>query len=200
MTRPYAESCDQNRDPILEVIRPQLMQSSTVLEIGSGTGQHAVYFASKLPHLLWHTSDRSEYHNGIRQWLKEADLPNIRGPITLDVIKSEWPVLGIDAVFTANTAHIMHDHEVTAMIDGTGKLLSAGGLFILYGPVNYNGQYTSESNRQFNGWLKERDPLSGIPDFEVLQQLAAHSGLELLHDYAMPANNRTLIWQKTGYE
>jgi len=196
MTKPYSESCDQNRDPILTVIQSILADKQSVLEIGSGTGQHAVYFARKLPHLIWHTSDREEYHAGICQWLKEANLANTRVPVTLDVLSTDWPELTIDAIFSANTAHIMHNDEVAAMLAGVGNLLTDCGLLILYGPINYNQQFTSESNRQFDSWLKDRDPLSGIPHFEDLISMAADAGLTLLDDYEMPANNRILVWQK----
>jgi len=196
MDKPYSESCDQNRDPILAVIQPILTDKQSVLEIGSGTGQHATFFARKLPHLIWHTSDRAEYHAGICQWLQEAALDNTRKPVTLDVLQSDWPVSDIDAIFTANTAHIMHDEEVAAMLTGVGKLLAEYGQFILYGPINYNQQYTSESNRRFDVWLKDRDPLSGIPHFEDLQRMTADAGLILQEDHAMPANNRILVWQK----
>ena len=200
MNKPYSESCDQNREPILAIIKPILADRQAVLEIGSGTGQHAAYFASKLPHLIWHTSDRAEYHAGICQWLQEADLENAQNPVTLDVLRSDWPDLTIDAIFTANTAHIMHNEEVSAMLAGVGGLLTDYGLFILYGPINYNQQYTSESNRRFDSWLKDRDPLSGIPHFEDMNRVAADAGLMLQEDYAMPANNRILVWQKKTAE
>jgi len=200
MNKPYSESCDQNRESIFAVIGPLLSEKQAVLEIGSGTGQHAAYFAGKLPHLIWHTSDRPEYHEGICQWLTDASLDNTRNPVTLDVLRSIWPVLTVDSIYTANTAHIMHNDEVAAMLAGVGKLLSDNGLFILYGPINYHRQYTSESNKAFDGWLKNRDPLSGIPHFEDLIQMATGAGLLLKNDYAMPANNRILVWQKKSAE
>jgi len=196
MAKPYSESCDQNREPILSVIEPILTDRQAVLEIGSGTGQHAAYFAAKMPHLSWHTSDRAEYHAGICQWLLDADLDNTFNPVVLDVLLSDWPQLTIDAVFTANTAHIMHDEDVAAMLAGVGRLLTDSGLFILYGPINYNQQYTSESNKTFDSWLKNRDPLSGIPHFEELERMAVNAGLLLKNDYPMPENNRILVWQK----
>ncbi len=194
--KPYSESCDQNREPILFVIQPLLKDCSSVLEIGSGTGQHAVYFAERLPHLTWHTSDCVEYHPGIHLWLDEAGLANTRGPIDLDVSASTWPQLTIDAIFSANTAHIMHWPDVEALFRGAGELLSSGGLFLLYGPFNYGNQYTSDSNARFDGWLKQRDPESGIRNFEDLNSLAEHAGMRLEHDYEMPVNNRILYWMK----
>ena len=141
MKKPYSESCDQNRDPILSVISPLFSLLSNVLEVGSGTGQHAVYFAEKMPHLRWHTSDCQPYLDGINMWLKYVDLPNIVPPLELDVSISQWPELNVDAVFTANSAHIMHRHDVINLINGVAELLSNQGDFIIYGPFNYNGIY-----------------------------------------------------------
>lgn len=196
--KPYAESCDQNREPILNVIQPLLQAKSSVLEIGSGTGQHAVYFAEKMPHLTWHTSDKQENHDGIRQWLEEAALENTRPPLELDVSRNTWPEPSIDTVFSANTAHIMHWPEVEAMFAGVGRLLPPQGLFLLYGPFNYDNRYNSESNQRFDQWLKGRDSNSGIRNFQDLDQLAHETGMTLLQDNAMPANNRTLAWGKGG--
>ncbi len=194
--KPYAESCDENREPILSVIQPLLKDCANVLEIGSGTGQHAVYFAEKLPHLVWHSSDCIEHHAGINMWLQEAGLENTPAPVELNVSASAWPQQRFDAVFSANTAHIMHWTDVEAMLAGVGTVLSGGGRFLLYGPFNYDNRYTSDSNARFDNWLKSRDPKSGIRNFEDLNKLARHAGLQLIHDYAMPANNRILYWQK----
>ena len=196
MHKPFAESCEQNKAVILEVIQPLLQQARRVLEIGSGTGQHAVHFAMAMPHLEWFPSDRQEYHAGMRLWFDEAGCNNIQPPLSLDVMQDVWPRLRFDAVFTANTAHIMHWEEVEAMFAGVGEALEQGGLFLMYGPFNYNHRYTSDSNERFDAWLKERDPFSGIRNFEDLQALAAQAGMRLARDYAMPVNNRILSWQK----
>ena len=192
--KPYSESCDQNCDPILTVIQPLFSNCNQLLEIGSGTGQHAVYFAQQMPHLIWHTSDRRENHSGISMWLNEAGLPNTRLPLALDVSHDHWPQQQFDAVFSANSAHIMHLQDVEAMFAGVGRVLKEGGLFVLYGPFNYNGAFTSESNAQFDLWLKDRDPLSGVRDFQALDKLAKQAGMLLLNDDEMPANNRILSW------
>ncbi|MBU0654481.1 MAG: DUF938 domain-containing protein [Gammaproteobacteria bacterium] len=196
MTKPFAEACEQNKDPILAVIEPLLRDCRNVLEIGSGTGQHAVHFAANLPHLLWHTSDMAENHPGILMWLEEAALPNTRPPLRLDVLRDPWPEIAVDAVYSANTAHIMGWLEVEALFAGVGKLLPEGGLFALYGPFNYGGHYTSDSNARFDQWLKMRDPQSGIRDVDDLNRLAAAAGMGLVQDYEMPVNNRTLVWKK----
>lgn len=194
--KPYAESCDQNRGPILDIIRPLFAGCAHVLEIGSGTGQHAVYFAGNLPHLTWYTSDLAGCHDGIRQWLDEAGLPNTRGPLLLDVTQSDWTLPTVDAVFSANTAHIMHWPMVEALFDGVGRMLPPEGRFVLYGAFNYGGDFTTESNARFDRWLKERDPLSGIRDFEAVNALAERAGMLLEEDNAMPNNNRILCWKK----
>ncbi|SKA74374.1 Protein of unknown function [Thiothrix eikelboomii] len=194
--RPYAAACDENREPILAVLKPLLHESEAVLEIGSGTGQHAVYFGEQLPHLTWQTSDQLDYHAGIRAWLQSAQLPNVYPPLLLDVRQTEWPKLQVDAVFSANTLHIMSESAVQACVAGVGSLLPTGGLFIVYGPFNYGGQFTSASNARFDQWLKQRDPDSGIRNFEDLHALAAKAGMELQADYEMPVNNRLLVWRK----
>lgn len=196
MTKPYSESCDQNKEPILAILNDILAASRRVLEIGSGTGQHAVYFGRHLTQLVWQTSDITPHHTGIRAWLEDAQLPNVLPPLALNVATDPWPVELFDSVFSANTAHIMSMPEVTLMFAGIGRVLTPGGIFCLYGPFNYNGHFTSESNARFDVWLKMRDPASGVRDFEYLDELAQAAGMTLLHDYAMPANNRTLVWRK----
>ena len=180
------------------MLREVFSVAKHVLEIGSGTGQHAVFFAGQLPHLVWQASDVTEHLAGIQLWLEEAVLPNTPLPLELDVTSERWPSTEIDAIFSANTAHIMAWPQVESMFAGIGRSLRPGGVLALYGPFNYNGSYTSESNARFDSWLKARDPLSGVRDFELLEALAETHGLQLQQDYAMPANNRTLVWRKTG--
>ena len=198
--QPFAESCEQNKNVILETIKPVLSSCKSVLEIGSGTGQHALYFGQQMPHLQWYTSDRSEAMKGIQMWLDEfqleGELNNVHSPVTLDVTQNQWPKLNVDAVFTANTLHIMSWQEVQKFYERAPEILNDNGLLLVYGPFNYQGQYTSDSNRQFDGWLKNRDPESGIKDFSELNDLAEKNGLKILVDYEMPANNRILLWQK----
>ncbi len=194
--KPYSESCEQNRAPILEVLRIELADKTRLLEIGSGTGQHAVYLAPEFPQLVWQTSDIAESHAGIRAWLEDSGVTNVLPPYALDVSGDEWPDTSYDAVFSANTAHIMSWPQVECLFAGVGKILETAGVFCLYGPFNYNGRYTSESNARFDAWLKSRDALSGVRDFEALLELAGRAGLVLKEDYEMPANNRTLVWSK----
>lgn len=196
MTKPYSESCDQNKDVILSAIAPIVASCSDVLEIGSGTGQHAVYFANKLPHLIWRTSDCLSYLEGINAWISEARLTNVKEPFELDVSNSKWPIMEVDAVFTANSVHIMHQNDVENLIQFSAGVLKQNGSFIIYGPFNYAGDYTSESNARFDQWLKDRDPLSCIKHFEDINRLANDNGLKLVKDYSMPANNRILHFLK----
>ena len=193
--KPHSPACERNREPILAVLREHFAARRQVLEIGSGTGQHAVFFAAAMPWLQWQASDRAEYLPGIRAWLDDARLPNTPAPLELDVLAA-WPALDVDAVFSANTLHIMGWDGVQALFEGVGKLLAdSGDTLIVYGPFNYGGAYTSDSNRQFDAWLKARDPRSGIRDFEAVDALAEAAGLRLLADIEMPANNRCLVWR-----
>ncbi|HRF43220.1 MAG TPA: DUF938 domain-containing protein [Candidatus Competibacteraceae bacterium] len=195
-TKPYSEACEQNREPILAVLREVFTEPGLILEIGAGTGQHAVHFARQLPHLIWQPTDVAAHLLGIHLWITEANLPNLRSPLELDVCHNPWPVAHAVGVFSANTTHIMAWPMVECLFRGAGQLLESGGggVFCLYGPFNYNGHYTSASNAGFDSWLRMRDPDSGIRDFADLDQLASANGLRLLHDYAMPVNNRILVW------
>ena|SRR3990172_1343005 len=196
--KPYAEACEQNKGPILSVLREVFAARTKILEIGSGTGQHAVYFGHHLPHLIWQTSDLAEHHHGIRLWLNEAHLPNVLPPLELDVASDQWPIDHVDGVFSANAIHIMSWPCVEKMFAGIGRVLAEGGVLCLYGPFNYGGKFTSDSNARFDAWLKMRDPASGVRNFEDVDRLAQAQGLRLLQDYAMPVNNRTLVWEKAG--
>ena len=193
----YSQSCVQNQVPILNIIKPLLTNVTTVLEVGSGTGQHAVYFAQHLPNLIWQSSDQDQYLNSINSWIDDAKLDNTPMAIPLDVTNTgTWPSIEVDAIFSANTTHIMSWEMVVDFFQGVGKMLNPGGMFILYGPFNYNGEYTSQSNANFDLWLKDRDPNSAIRDFEALNKLATEAELILVNDYEMPANNRILYWKK----
>ncbi|MBC7990285.1 MAG: DUF938 domain-containing protein [Luteimonas sp.] len=251
--KPFSPASERNRDPILEVLLVHFAGRRHVLEIGSGTGQHAVHFAAAMPWLVWQCSDRAEYLPGVRTWLDEAGLPNTPAPIELDVASERWPLPSLplgslpplppagegwgegaldpgvegqdqkrphpafgrllpqagevngragqqtrrfDALFSANTLHIMGWDEVEAFFAGLGTVLAEEATVVVYGPFNYDGDYTSDSNREFDGWLKARDPRSGIRDFEAIDALAREIGLRLSADIAMPANNRCLVWRR----
>jgi hypothetical protein len=186
--RPYSEASERNREPILAVLRRVLAESRKVLEIGSGTGQHAAYFAAALPHLVWQASDVAAHLPGIREWGVD--------PIELDV-DGAWPSIDPDAAFSANTAHIMSWPQVEKMFAGLGAIRTLR-TFCLYGPFHYEGRPTSESNARFDAMLRARDPLGGVRDFEAVVALAAQHGMALQEDNAMPANNRLLVFRAGG--
>jgi len=194
--KPYSESSEQNRDPIMAVLHTVFADRQHVLEIASGTGQHAVYFGTEFPHLTWQTSELPQNLAGIQAWLDEAGLPNVLAPVALDVSDDAWPVDMVDAIFNANTVHIIGWPAVEKLFAGIGRVLLPGGIVCMYGPFNYNGRFTSESNARFDVWLKNRDPASGVRDFEAINALAEAQGLNLIDDVEMPANNRTLIWRR----
>jgi cyclopropane fatty-acyl-phospholipid synthase-like methyltransferase len=195
----FSEACEENKQPILAVLEKEFAGCHSVLEIGSGTGQHAVFFASQLPHISWQPSDLPASHASINAWCAESPLDNLRTPLTLDVRSGHWPRDNYDAVFSANTTHIMDWPAVQDMFTGIGCILKPGGVFCLYGPFNYHRRYTSDSNARFDEWLRQRDPASGLRDFEDLDRLAGKNGMTLLCDYEMPVNNHLLVWRtETG--
>jgi cyclopropane fatty-acyl-phospholipid synthase-like methyltransferase len=194
--KPFAPACERNRDPILSVLRAHFADRKRVLEIGSGTGQHAVHFAAALPQLVWQTSDVSENLPGIRLWLDEANLANTPAPIELDVGGSTWPSGPYDALFSANTLHIMGWPEVEQFFAHIARLATPDAKLAIYGPFNYDGAFTSESNAAFDRSLKSRAPHMGIRDRDAVDALARKAGFALIDDVAMPANNRTLVWQR----
>ncbi len=197
LNKPFSESCIQNQDVILDVLKQHFKNAGNVLEVGSGTGQHAVHFASNLPHLNWIPSDVEAHLAGMKMWFDEANLSNIKPAVAFDVTKPEQhPNQYFDFMFTANTLHIMSWHEVEQLFTFVGKQLNTGGCFIVYGPFNYKGQYTSESNKRFDGWLKQLAGDSSIKHFEAIEKLANQHDMQLLKDITMPANNRILVWQK----
>lgn len=194
---PTSPAAERNRQPILDVLADEFKDRSNVLEIGSGTGEHAVFFAAAMPHLTWHTSDLPENHGGIRAWLDRANPGNAEPPLALDVMTFEPEGLAVDAVFSANTAHIMSLDAVGCMFRLVGRLLPPDGIFCLYGPFNFAGRFTSESNAAFDASLRQRDPSMGIRDLARLDDFATGAGLSRVRLYAMPANNHLAVWRKS---
>ncbi|MEH6413954.1 DUF938 domain-containing protein [Pseudomonas sp. CGJS7] len=204
--RLYSPSCDRNREPILAVLQQYFADRRRVLEVGSGTGQHAVHFAAAMPWLRWQCADQAEYLPGIRLWLDDAGLANTPAPLELQAVATPVPGFepsprsaadaGFDAAFSANTLHIMGWPQVRGFFAGLDAALADEATVAVYGPFNYGGEFSSDSNRAFDGWLKARDPASGVRDFEAVDALAAGIGLRLIQDVAMPANNRCLIWRR----
>lgn len=202
MTRVFAPSCASNQAPIADVLTTVLAGSRHVLEIGSGTGQHSVYFAPRLPHLVWQTSELAAQHASICAWHAHAPSPNLRAPLLLQMGGAEmpWPHTAagaVDAVFTSNTLHIMDWGSVLQLLAWVGQHLPDGGLLVVYGAFHVHGRATTPSNAAFDAWLQARDPASGLRDVQAVADAAAVHGLNLLAQHAMPANNLLLVWQKS---
>jgi SAM-dependent methyltransferase len=192
--KPFSEASERNREPILLVLQRIFADRERVLEIGSGTGQHAVHFGAALPHLTWQPSDLPERLGGIAAWLEEACLPNVLPPLALDVRSEHWGAGQFDALFSANVVHIIDWPAVEAMFRGIGRHRAPHCVVALYGPFNYHGHFTSASNAAFDAWLRTQDAASGIRDVEAIDALAADQGLRRVEDNPMPANNRLLVW------
>ena len=196
MQKPFSQACENNKAPILAVLRRVFNRPLKVWEIGSGTGQHAVHFAAALPHLTWQPTDLEPNLPGMSLWFDEAGLANVLAPTSLDVRDDPWPCDALEAAFTANSLHIMSWEAVEIFFARLGRYLLPGAPFCSYGPYNVGGRYTSESNARFDDWLKTQDPLSAIRDLDVLVRLADAAGIDLVEDNAMPANNKLLVWRR----
>ncbi len=192
----YSEACERNKQPILKVLSEAFASVDRVLEIGSGTGQHAVFFASQLPHLKWQPTDTGEYLAGLRARVDQAMSDNLDSVVEVDVRMQPWPVSGCNGLFSANSLHFMSVECVVEFFRGVGEVLEEKGILVVYGPFRYRNAFTSESNAHFDILLKQTDPERGIKDFEWVDELAAEQGLQLLSDTAMPANNQTLVWMR----
>ncbi|MGS2718417.1 DUF938 domain-containing protein [Eionea flava] len=199
MLKPFSQACINNRDFILEHLRVLLNDNDLVLEIGSGTGQHAVYFSQKLPHVIWQASDLAENHEGILAWINDGATENCMPPLVVNVMDDVWlpkkSPQKVNVIFTANTLHIMSWECVTHFFKKAHSALQPKGYVVTYGPFNYNGDYTSESNERFDQFLKASNMEKGIRDIEKLNKLALDHYLQPIADHPMPANNRLLVWQ-----
>ena len=191
--KPFSQACENNKQPILEVLTRVLIDKKKLVEIGSGTGQHAAYFAPRLSHLQWHTSDMPDKHLGIEAWLEDAMSKNLHQPVAFTIGTNAWPIANVDAVYSANTTHIIQPSEAKLMMQLVANNLPKGGIFCQYGPYNFQGRYSSESNQAFNLHLREQG-YGGIRDIDELILWARP--LVLIETIAMPANNFMLIWQK----
>ena len=192
--RPYAEYAARNAAPILEILEREFGSASRVLEIGSGTGQHAVAFAAAMEHLHWQTSDLDENHAGIRAWVEDAGIENVAPPLSMDVRDANVENDAYDAAFSSNTAHIMGIDAVEKMFSLVGKTLRPGGVFCLYGPFRQGGKFNTQSNADFDANLRQRDPVMGIRDIEKLDEFALAADLQRVRFYAVPSNNNVAVW------
>lgn len=201
MKKPHSEACDRNKDPILEVLKDVVTRDDRrLLEIGTGTGQHAVYMAPHFPFMEWYPTDRGDALAGMKLWFNEARVQNIQAPARIEIGKDELPKLKFDLVFTANTFHIMHWKECKSLIKQMGGRLREGARVVIYGPFKYSGAFTSESNQRFDEELKARDPLMGIRSFEDVKNAMEKNGFELIEDLTMPANNQILIFRRLKFQ
>lgn len=194
MTQRFSQACENNKDAILFELRKRFAKSKSVLEIGAGTGQHAVYFAEKLPHIIWQTSDIETNHESILAWQAQTNLSNVRAPISLMIGRDAWPDQTFDAVFTANTSHIMQKSEVQLMMQMVAEHLPTGGVFCQYGPFTQAGKHKGESNLLFDNKL-QAEGYGGYRDVSELQAWVADE-LTLTDIVDMPANNHLLVWIK----
>ena len=196
-TRRYAPATARNRDPILEVLRRVLPAQATVLEIASGSGEHAVYFAAALPGLSWQPSDIDDGNlASIAAWTRALDARNVLPPVRIDATSPVWPVPPVDAIFSANMIHIAPWPACVGLVHGAARHLVPGGRLILYGPYRIAGAHTADSNAAFDADLRARDPQWGVRDLEAVIALARSSGLSLQERVAMPANNFTVIFTR----
>jgi len=193
--KPYSQACENNKGAILPVLKTAFVNVKNALEIGSGSGQHAVYFAKNLSHICWQTSDLVVNHQGINRWIDEQPSENLQRPIALD-LQQPWPISSVDGIYTANTLHIVSWPLVEKFFAGVKQYLTEHGRLCIYGPFNYGGKFTSSSNADFDIWLKNRNRESGIRDFEAIVKLSILAGLTLVKDHTMPANNRLLEFVK----
>jgi len=194
---PFSPACERNKGPILAHLQTAFANAASVLEIGSGTGQHAVHFSQHLTQLAWQPSDCREWLPGLRARIDLEGPANLRAPFELAVAEQPWRGGAFDAIFSANTLHIMSWADVEWLFRGVGHTLNLGGALAVYGPFKYAGSFTSASNAEFDADLRRRDPQSGVRDFETVNRLAAGVGLALEGDYRMPANNQLLIWRRS---
>ena len=196
MTGPFNPAAERNRVPILAAISPYLTQAREVLEIGAGSGQHALYFASLLPHLRWQASEQPANLAGLAFNLAQPAMINLPTPLALDVLDQPWPRRDLDGIFAANVVQCMRWEAVEAMFGGVAAALAADGVFLLYGPFNRDGRFTSEGNLQLDAWARSLDAGFGLRDRAVLETLASQHRLRLWQDHPMPANNQLLCWRR----
>lgn len=196
MSRPFSQACENNKQYILDIIIQVYQAGDTVLEIGSGTAQHIIHFARHMPAVKWQPAELGENMSTLMEGLSGIELENIlMPPLQLDVSDS-WPLIEVDGIFSANCLHIMAEESVDDFFHGVGRILRPGGHLCVYGPFKYGGEFTTQSNADFDSSLKSRCPVSGIRDFEKVNQLAQDVGLQLVADHSMPANNQLLHWHK----
>ena len=191
----YSQAAENNKAPIADILGRHLPSNATVLEIGSGTGQHALHMSDTIPGITWLPSEREAVVPILRANLALYGSNNIQLPLLLDLADFSWSGDPVDVVYAANVMHIVSESLGERLVQLAAEALKPSGLLMLYGPYKYDGQFTTESNATFDQWLKDRDPASGLRDFGALIATAQCVGLTLTQDYAMPANNQMLIFE-----
>ena len=195
----YSRAADNNKAAILSVLTPYLSEGDHVLEIGSGSGQHAIHMTGALPQIQWQPSDRAITLALLSANIREYGTPNVQQPIELDLANPPLALPeGVQCVYAANVMHIVSEPLGATLIKLAAQSLLKDGYLVLYGPYRYGGEFTTESNKDFDGWLKDRDSASGVRDFEWVDKLANESGLTLIMDHSMPANNQCLVLKKAS--
>ena len=192
----YSQAAENNKVPIADIMGRHLPADAFVLEIGSGAGQHALHMTHAFPGITWLPSEQEAVVPILRANLALYESNNIQPPLVLDLADFTWSGDRVDAVYAANVMHIVSESLGERLVQLAAEALKPLGLLVLYGPYKYNGQFTTESNASFDQWLKDRDPASGIRDFEALMATAKCTGLTLTQDHAMPANNQMLIFER----
>lgn len=193
----HAPATERNREPIASVLREVLPRAGTLLEVASGTGEHAAFFAGLFPELLWQPSDPDpEALDSIRAWREEARAPNLLEPLLLDASAESWPVASADAMLCVNMVHISPWAATLGLMRGAGRLLAAGAPLILYGPYRRAGLPTAPSNEAFDASLKARDPRWGLRELDAVAAEAERNGLNLDRVVEMPANNLTIVFRR----
>ena len=197
--RSYSPASARNRQPILEVLERVLPSAATVLELASGSGEHAIYFSKNLPHLTWQPSDVDDDGlASVESWVEHEALPNVRKPLRLDVCADDWIDEPVDAIYCCNMIHITPWEMTEALMRGVGKHLKAGGRLVTYGPYRIGDEHTAPSNASFDHSLRSRDARWGVRDFEAVSEEAKKNGLVFVERVAMPANNFILVFRKDG--
>jgi SAM-dependent methyltransferase len=194
----HAPATARNRDAIRAVLARELPAHGSVLEIASGSGEHAVYFAAAFPHLTWQPSDPSDAAlASITAWRAEAQLANLQAAIALDAAAAGWPIAHADAIVCINMVHISPWQATLGLFAGAARTLARGALLYLYGPYRFDGAFTAESNAEFDRSLRSRDPQWGVRDVGELDAAARPHGLARRDTVVMPANNHSLIFRKS---
>ena len=194
---PFSQACENNKEPILKVLKEYISDQESLLEIAGGTGQHGEFFEKSFPNLLWQTSDLPSAVADLNLRISETSLQNLPPALTLDVNDSNWNVKKYELLFTANSLHIMSEKSVENFFSKIPNILQQNALVFIYGPFKYGGKFTTKSNAEFNEWLKEKDLRSGVRDFEVISELAVSVGLSLVADVQMPSNNQLLVFSRS---